>query len=309
MTQLRIDLTGVPETLLIPLHCRAVESQRPDALVKDERPVELAGRIDHDFSRIKFSSADRLFTVMRVREFDRHTQAFLAAHPEGTVVSIGCGLDSRFDRVDNRAVEWYDMDLPEVIALRRQLLAETPRCRFIACSVLDLAWMDIVTGGNAKRPCLFLAEGVFPYFEEAEVRRLVLALLERFPGAELVFDAMTPFMAWLHSHHPAISKLHTHLWGIKRGQVLETWSPASTPGVASTPGAASTPGTASTPGAAIRLLDEWFYFDRSEPRLGPNRIMRYVPLLNKGNSIVHYRLGELGTGALGVSELRSHPSP
>ena len=261
------NLSGIPETLLIPLYCRAVESQRPDALVKDERAVELMNRIDYNFSWIKFSSADMLFTIMRVREFDRHTQAFLAAYPDGIVVSIGCGLDTRFDRVDNGMVEWYDLDLPEVIALRRQLVAETPRCRFIECSMLDFAWMDIV-GGNANRPCLFLAEGVFPYFGEAEVRRLVLALQARFPGAELVFDAMTPFMVWLHSHHPAISKLHAHLWGIKGGQELETWSPG------------------------IRLLDEWFYFDRPEPRLGWTRLMRFVPLLNQGNSIVRYQLGE-----------------
>jgi len=267
--KVRIDLSGVPETLLISLYCRAVESQRPDALVKDERAAELVSRIDYDFSRIRFSSADSLFTVMRVREFDRRTQAFLAAHPDGVVVSIGCGLDTRFDRVAerNRTVQWYDLDLPEVIALRRQLLDETPRCRFIACSALDTAWMDVV-GRGAKGSCLFLAEGVFPYFEGAEVRRLVLNLQGRFPGAELVFDAMTPFMAWLHSRHPAIRKLHTKLWGIKRGQQLETWSPG------------------------IHLLDEWFYFDRPEPRLGSTRLMRFVPLLSKGSSIVHYRLGK-----------------
>ncbi len=263
--QVHIDLSGVPETLLITLYCRAIESRRPDALIRDERAVELVNRIDYDFSQVKFPPIDQLFTIMRIREFDRHTQAFLTAHPDGVVVSIGCGLDTRFDRVDNGEAEWYDLDLPEVIAIRRQLLNETPRRHFIGSSMLDLTWMDRVESG-AKRPCLFLAEGVFCYFEEAKVRRLVLALRERFPGAELVFDAMTPFMAWLHSHHPVIGKLHTHLWGIKRGQELEGWDPG------------------------IRLLDEWFYFDGPEPRLGRARLMRFVPLLNRGSSIVRYRL-------------------
>jgi len=266
MTKIRIHLSGVPETLLISLYCRAVESRRPDALIKDERAVELTNRIDYDFSQVKLSSADVLFTIMRVREFDRRTRDFLAAHPAGIVVSIGCGLDTRFDRVDNGTVTWYDLDLPEVIAVRRQLLSETPRCRSIGCSVLDFAWMDL-GGGHAKRPVLFLAEGVFPYFQEAEVRRVVLALHERFPGAELVFDAMTPFMAWLHRRHGAIRKLRLHLWGLERGQELEAWGPG------------------------IRLLGEWFYFDRPEPRLGRSSLLRFVPLLNKGNRIVHYRLG------------------
>lgn len=265
MNRVHVDLTGVPETLLIPLYCRAVENQRSDALIQDKRAAELMSRIDFDFSRIKFSAADQLFTIMRVREFDQRARAFVAAHPDGIVVSIGCGLDTRFERVDNGSVEWYDLDLPEVIALRRQLVAETPRCHFVACSVLDFAWMDVV--GDAKRPYLFLAEGVFPYFAEADVRRLVLALQARFPGAEVVFDAMTPFVAWAHSRHPAISKLHTNLWGLRRSQELETWSPG------------------------ICLLDEWFYFDRPEPRLGAAGLMRFMPLLSRGNGIVQYRLG------------------
>ena len=105
MTKARIDLSGVPETLLIPLYCRAVENQRPDALVKDERAVDLMNRLDYDFSQVKFSAIDVLFTIMRVREFDRRTRDFLTAHPDGTVVSIGCGLDTRFDRVDNGTVD------------------------------------------------------------------------------------------------------------------------------------------------------------------------------------------------------------
>jgi O-methyltransferase involved in polyketide biosynthesis len=103
--KVRIELSDIPETLLIPLHRRAVEGQRSDALVKDERAAELVSRIDYDFSRIKFSSANRLFTILRVLEFDRRTQAFLAAQPDGVSVSIGCGLDTRFHRVDSGAVD------------------------------------------------------------------------------------------------------------------------------------------------------------------------------------------------------------
>jgi O-methyltransferase involved in polyketide biosynthesis len=262
------NLSGIPETLLIPLYCRAVESRRPDALVKDERAVELMGRIDYDFSQIRLSSADMLFTVMRVREFGRRTHDLLAAHPNAVVVSIGCGQDTRFGRVAERngTVEWYDLDLPHVIELRRKLIGgEGARYHLLGCSVLDPAWMDLL-GENAKRPCLFLVEGVFTYFREAEVRQVVLGLQERFPGAELVFDALAPLVVWLHSRHPVARKLHTRFWGLKRGQELETWSPG------------------------IRLLSDWSYFDRPEPRLGSARLLRFVPLLGRGGSVVHYRL-------------------
>ena len=97
---------------------------------------------------------------MRLREFDRRAQDFLARHPEAVVVHIGCGLDARFERVDNGQVEWYDLDLPEVIELRHQLLDETARCRFLGCSVFDRTWLDLVSI-HASRAFLFLAEGVF----------------------------------------------------------------------------------------------------------------------------------------------------
>ncbi len=108
-------LEGVAETLLIPLFIRAKEACREDALLKDETAVELVKRIDFDFSRIKLQEHDVLGLVLRVREFDRFARDFLAKHPDGVVVHIGCGFDTRFDRVDNGKVEWFDLDLPEVV--------------------------------------------------------------------------------------------------------------------------------------------------------------------------------------------------
>lgn len=275
MDQVDVDLKGVPETLLIPLYCRAVESRRRDALVKDELAVELMNRIDYDFSRLKLSSADMLFTIMRVREFDRCTQTFLAAQPDGVVVSLGCGLDTRFHRVDNGTVTWYDLDLPEVMVVRHKLLAEgAPRNRFIACSALDPAWMDGM--GNTAPGYLFLAEGVLPYLAESQAKALVLALTERFPGAELVTDAMSPFMVRVHNWQLAATGLGARLhWGLRRDRDVETWAPGG-----------------AQRSAGIRLLSRWTYFDQPEPRLGAARLMRFVPRLAGAARIVRYRLGE-----------------
>ena len=98
------------------------------------------------------------------REFDRCVREFLAAHPDAVVVELGCGLDTRFYRVDNGPVTWYDLDLPEVIALRRRVLEEMPRHAFIGCSVVDFAWMNTVQP-EVGRAYLFLAEGVFMFLE------------------------------------------------------------------------------------------------------------------------------------------------
>ena len=258
----------VAETLLIALYARALEAQCPAPLVRDDKAIALVKQIDYDFSRFKLRGHDQATTIMRLREFDRQARGFLARHPEAVVVHIGCGLDTRFERVDNGQVEWYDLDLPEVINLRHNLMDETVRCRFLGYSVFDRAWLDTVSI-HAGRPFLFLAEGVLPYFEEAQVKDLVLLLKEQFPGAELVCDAMTPFMIRLHNLELIFSKISARLhWGLKHGRDLESW------------------------GVGIRLLDEWFYFDRPEPRLGAAQLMHYFPPLAKGVGIFHYQLGD-----------------
>jgi len=262
----------VAETLLIPLYIRAVESQRPDALLKDEKAVALVTQIDADFSRIKelkIGKDDQVALILRNREFDRYVQDFLHRCPESVVVHIGCGLDGRFERVDNGLVEWYDLDLPEVIELRRKFIGgEKARYHFLACSVFDSAWLNTVRI-HRNRPFLFLAEGVLMYFKETQVKSLVLSLRERFPGAELVCDAFSPFLVRMNNLRIARTKIGArYAWGLKRGKDLEKW------------------------GDGICLLDKWFPFDRPEPRLAYLRWIRYIPLLAKVMGIIHYRLGQ-----------------
>ena len=169
-------LSGVPETLLIPLYNRAMESRRPDAMIRDAKAVELVERTGLDFSRVEQVRITRLLGLMRIiftREFDRFAREFLARHPDAAVVHIGCGFDTRFERVDNGRVEWYDLDLPEVADLRRKLIGgDAGRYHLLGCSVLEDSWMKAVKV-RASRPVLLLAETVFLYFREVQVRRLI----------------------------------------------------------------------------------------------------------------------------------------
>jgi O-methyltransferase involved in polyketide biosynthesis len=266
------DLSGVAETLLMTLYIRAMESQRPDALIKDEKAVALVTNMSYDFDRIrqvKMDEDDKVGVILRNLEFDRQVRDFLARHPEAVVVHIGCGLDSRFERVDNGKVEWYDLDLPEVIEQRRKFIGdEGKRYHLLAGSVFDSAWLDKVSV-HRQRPFLFLAEGVLMYFEEAQVKSLVLMLRDHFPGAELVFDAFSPFLVRANNLRMAISKFGVRYhWGLRRGQELERW------------------------GDGIRLLDEWGYFDQPEPRLDHIRWMRHISLLARVMRVYHFCLGK-----------------
>ena len=265
-------LDGVAETLLITLYVRAMESQRPVALIKDDNAVALVAQVGHDFSRfkqIRMDEDDKVTIVLRNREFDRYARDFLVRHPDAVVVHIGCGLDSRFERVDNGQVDWYDLDLPEVIELRRKLLGnEGERYHFLSYSVFDHSWLEIISS-HRQRPFLFLAEGVFMYFKETRVKSLVLALRERFLGAELVFDAFSPTLVRMNNLRFAITKLSArYYWGLKRGRDIEGWDDD------------------------IHLLDEWFIFDHPEPRLAHIQWMRHIPFLARVIGIFHYQLGD-----------------
>ena len=266
------NLSNVAETLLITLYIRALESQRPDALMKDEKAVDLVSRMSYDFSRIKqirLDEADKVTIILRNREFDRYARNFLARHPEAVVVHLGCGLDSRFERVDNGKVEWYDLDLPDVIELRRKFVGnESSRYHYLASSAFDLAWLESVNA-HRQRPFLFLAEGVFMYFEETQIKSLVTEMQKQFPCAELVFDAFSPFLVRASNLRFALTHYGARYhWGLKRGRDLESWSPG------------------------ISLLDEWSYFDQPEPRLAHIRWMRHIPFWAKVLSIFHYSLGK-----------------
>jgi O-methyltransferase involved in polyketide biosynthesis len=261
-------LNGVSETLLITLYTRALESQRPDGLIRDEKAVEIVKGIDGDLSHFRLRGHDEVGLIMRMRHFDRKARNFIAHNPDAVVVHFGCGLDTRFERVDDGRVEWFDLDLPDVIELRMKYIGgEGGRYHLFSGSAFEDAWLEAVSP-YAGRPFLFMAEGVLPYFEEAQARALFLKIRTHFPGAELICDAHTPFVIRSDNLQLALSGVKAQLhWGLKHGRDVEKW------------------------GAGISMLEEWFYFDEPEPRMAPYRWMRFFPLLGKSTGIFHYRLG------------------
>jgi O-methyltransferase involved in polyketide biosynthesis len=182
------SLGSVQRTLLLPLWGRAVETKKPHPLLVDPAAVRIIDRLDYDFSTIaaNISFVSQLAWIARSLHIDHTVRTFLDQHSKGTIVNLGCGLDTTFERVDNATLSWYDLDLPDVIELRTRYIPEGPRREFIACSILDDRWMDHLKITDAV---LFVAAGVLYYFEEAQVRTLLSRLTDRFPGSELIFDA------------------------------------------------------------------------------------------------------------------------
>lgn len=180
-----VRLSGIPETMLWTLHNRASEAVRPDAFLDDPEAVRIYRSISYDYER-SFGKPNESH-AMRSRLFDRAVRPWIMEHPGGTVVELACGLETQFHRCDDGDVQWRCVDLPEALEVRARFLPAGPRCRFIRKSALDFTWMDQV---DPRRGLFVTAQGLFMYFEEREVRSLLQALFERFPGVELMFDAI-----------------------------------------------------------------------------------------------------------------------
>jgi methyltransferase (TIGR00027 family) len=217
-------LTGVPETLLIPLYARALETQRSDAICRDPLAVEMVQRIDYDFSKFDAAQEIVLGIAIRTEIFDDFVRAYIAQHPDCVVINIAAGLDARFFRVDNQQLRWYELDLPEAVELRRQFFTETDRYRFIAGNALDLAWLDQL---EKSAHTLIIIEGLLMYFEEAEVRHLLTSLAERCPGCEMLIEVIGRSQAQRTEQNEMVAKTSaTFKWGIRQAAELGDWHPS-----------------------------------------------------------------------------------
>lgn len=277
-------MSDVSATSFLTLYCHAADARSDEPILNDTWSLEIATYLDTLLAssgdplarslvagRLKGSLVTHI--AMRAKRYDDYVRDFLSRYPEGVVVNIGCGLDSRFFRTDNGTVHLYDLDLPEVISLRRRFFQDTDRYHQIVSSVLDHGWMDIVS--VHRGPFLFMAEGVFMYLQHDKVKSLVLELQKRFPGSELVCEVVNA--GWLEGPFRKIvefkmrRELHigkeaSYHFGLGHTREMEEWNPG------------------------IKFLDDWSYLDSYEKKMGWLRIFRNIRWIRYTQWTVHYRL-------------------
>ena len=188
----KIEKNTVQETLIIPLYARKVCSELYPNLYRDETAVRLIDEIDYDFSETEKKSRSlmqrfgSLEVAMRQNDLAFEVLDYLKGHPNAAVVNLGCGLDSTGKACDNGSCEIYNLDFPDVIAVRDELLPAGDREQNIPCDLNDTAWFSKI---NATGGAIFFASGVFYYFLTEQVKVLVQSMADAFPGGVLVFDA------------------------------------------------------------------------------------------------------------------------
>jgi len=266
--QTKIRLSPEQETLLITLYAKA---QPDNPLLFDPTAQQLLGRIDYDFARLRVPYKTVILVCQRAKKMDAVARDFLAHHPHGLVLQLGCGLDGRFQRVDNGRVRWVDLDMPPVIDLRRRFFAECERYRMIGASATDAGWFDQIAGEETA--VLVIAEGLLMYLDEPDVRALILRLCERFPGCRLIADVFSRLTARSATRHPSLQQTGAALgWGIDDPLELESWAPG------------------------IRLLEEWCFSDDPDlARLSRGYRVAYklagaFKIARRAHRIVQYQL-------------------
>ena len=191
MKTYHIEKNTIQETLVIPLFGRKVCSDHFPELFADPEAERICEMLDYDFSDKKklMESQMGLFGALEVaqRQYDlaREVRDYLKKHPQAAVVNLGCGLDDTFRKVDNGQCKGYNIDMPDVIAVRDELLPAGEREENIGCDLNAPSWMDKI---DAAGGAVFFASGVFYYFFTEDVKTLFARMAERFPGAVLAFD-------------------------------------------------------------------------------------------------------------------------
>ncbi len=188
----KIEKNTVQETLIIPLFARKVCSELYPNLYRDETAVRLIEKIDYDFSEAEKNSRSlmqrfgSLEVAMRQNDLAFEVRDYLKDHPNAAVVNLGCGLDGTGRACDNGNCKIYNLDYPDVIAVRNELLPAGEREENIPCDLNDTAWFSKI---DASGGAIFFASGVFYYFLTEQVKALVQSMANAFPGGVLVFDA------------------------------------------------------------------------------------------------------------------------
>lgn len=213
MEKYNANLTGVSETLLIPLYARALESKKTNHEFYDETAVKIVDSLDYDFEKFSKSNMNIWGCISRTIIFDNQVSNYIKKHPNCSVVNMACGLDSRFSRVDNGKIIWYNIDFDDVIKIRKNFIPDNDRVINLSGSVLDDFWYDKI---EDKNDVLIIAEGLLMYFEEEEVKKLFDKVAAACKNCTVMCELMSEWMVKNQKLHDVVKKTSAvYKWGVK----------------------------------------------------------------------------------------------
>ena len=215
----KVNVTGVPETMVQTLYARAKETRKKNAKINDEIAVELVEKLDYDFSKADKDKAMNYGVIARTIVLDRMARQYLEKHANTVVINIACGLDTRCYRMEGKYLRWYNVDLQETMEIRRQFLSETDPIYQIAKSAMDDSYVDDINyhGENV----LVIFEGLTMYLCEKDIRKMFFIIEKSFQEVTVMVETMSPFVV-KHVKEKSIEGSNAKFtWGVKNGKELQ----------------------------------------------------------------------------------------
>jgi O-methyltransferase involved in polyketide biosynthesis len=282
--KLEINLKDVSETAFVTLQCHALDARSQRPYLNDKSAIHTMDLLKTHFAaserslhktllKNKVQSSLIAHTALRAKKYDQNIRSFINQFPAAAVVNVGCGLDHRFERVDNGKISFYDLDLQGIIDIKRQIFPETNRYHQISQSVFDFDWIDKIQNEHV----ILVAEGVFMYCREGDVKALFFKLQEKLRNPEIVFEVFSS--KWLSGWRKSITEFKlkkqlkfgegaSYQFGIPDSDAIESWD------------------------KGMKLLEEWSYLDSDELNPGIMKLMGKSKAMRKVQWTVHYRLNK-----------------
>ena len=205
----------IQETALIPLAIKASETSRPNARIKDLKAKEIIDTLGVDVSKYDpFLSHEGV--IARTILYRKKLEELLKKYPDAVCINLGCGFDDKFSQVDNGKLRWFDVDLPDQIAVRRKVYKDRDRCTMLDGNALDGYWTK-----NIPEAAMYIIvmEGVLEYFSKEQVKTCLNMLCDSFPHGYLLAELHSPFMAKNSKHHDAVKYTNASFgWGTNSGK-------------------------------------------------------------------------------------------
>lgn len=218
-----ITLSKEKETLLVPLYGKAIDNHKKRPILYDVKAEEMVRDIDYDFKSLKIPGKTSLMMCLRAKLIDNFTKDFLKGKGNTVVIHLGCGLDSRCFRINSQYSKWFDLDFEDVICIRKEFFQESEKYQMITSSVTQPEWIEKIPNGFDNY--LVIAEGLFMYLKEDEIKTLLARVKDRVGNFTLIFDAFSVYTAKKVMNHPSIKKTGAQVhWGLDDSKGIETWN-------------------------------------------------------------------------------------
>lgn len=225
--QEKISITGVPETMLQTMYARAKETKKENAVIRDDKAVEIVERLDYDFALADKDAAMGNGVIARTIMLDKMAADYLKNHPDAIVVNIACGLDTRCYRNEGKYKKWYNIDLPDTIEVRARFMEEQgPVIYQFAESAMDEAWAEKIEYNG--EPVLVIIEGLTMYLTEEDVVKIFEIIDKKFRKATVLAEVMNPFIVKNIKEKSIDQSEAKFTWGVKNGKLLADKLPSFT---------------------------------------------------------------------------------